>query len=262
MGFSRQEYWGGLPCPSPGNLPNPGIKPVSLTSPVLEGRFFTTGIPKWALPGKPMILDAHSQKHWRIKHKHIHVHSHTTEQSTMKQFCLELYYVFPDSSVGKESACNAGKQVESRGREDPPQKEMATHSSILAWRIPRTEEPSGLQFMGSQKVGHNWVTITFTYYVSCSLSFLLHSIEFLETRVWNLMGLNVRMWKHSSDVFCTPMLVHLALCIFGFYICGFIQLQIRNSPKTSREFQKVNMNLRYTTMINFAVHYIPMNYFI
>ena len=175
---------------------------------------------------------------------------------------MELYYVFPDSSVGKESVCNAGNQVESRGREDPLEKEMATHSSILAWRIPRTEEPSGLQFMGSQKVGHNWVTITFTYYVWCSLSFLLHSIEFLETRVWNLMGLNVRMWKHSSDVFCTPMLVHLALCIFGFYICGLIQLQIRNSPKTSREFQKVNMNLRYTTMINFAVHYIPINYFI
>ena len=73
----------------------------------------------------------------------------------MKEFCMELYYVFPDSSVGKESACSVGNQVESQGREDPLEKEMATHSSILAWRIPRTEEPSGLQFMGSQKVGHN-----------------------------------------------------------------------------------------------------------
>ena len=36
MGFSRQEYWSGLPCPFPGDLPNPGIKPVSLTSPALE----------------------------------------------------------------------------------------------------------------------------------------------------------------------------------------------------------------------------------
>ena len=137
VGFSRQEYWGALPCPSLGNLPNPGIKPVSVTSPVLEGRFFTTGLPKWALPGKPMIQDAHSQKHWRIKHKHIHVHSRTTEQRTMKQFCMELYYVFPDSAVGKVSACNAGNQVESRGREDPLEKEMATNSSILAWRIPQ-----------------------------------------------------------------------------------------------------------------------------
>ena len=42
MGFSRQEYWSGLPCPPPGNLPNPGIKPTSLTSPALAGGFFTT----------------------------------------------------------------------------------------------------------------------------------------------------------------------------------------------------------------------------
>ena len=39
---------------------------------------------------------------------------------------------------------------------------MATHSSILAWRIPWIEEPGGLQSMGSQRVGHNWVTNTFT----------------------------------------------------------------------------------------------------
>ena len=42
MGFSRQEYWSGLPCPPPGDLPNPGIEPVSLMCPSLAGRFFTT----------------------------------------------------------------------------------------------------------------------------------------------------------------------------------------------------------------------------
>ena len=41
------------------------------------------------------------------------------------------------------------------GQEDPLKKGMATHSSILAWRIPWTEEPSGSQSMGSQRVGHN-----------------------------------------------------------------------------------------------------------
>ena len=45
--------------------------------------------------------------------------------------------------------------VQSLGREDLLEKEMATHSSILAWRIPWTEEPSGLQFIGSQRVGHD-----------------------------------------------------------------------------------------------------------
>ena len=42
MGFSRQEYWSGLPCPPPGDLPNPGIEPVSLVCPALAGGFFTT----------------------------------------------------------------------------------------------------------------------------------------------------------------------------------------------------------------------------
>ena len=53
MGFSRQEYWSGLPFPSPGDLPDPGIEPVSLASSALAGRFFTT-----APHGKP--LDNHS----------------------------------------------------------------------------------------------------------------------------------------------------------------------------------------------------------
>ena len=51
--------------------------------------------------------------------------------------------------------------VQSLGQEDPLEKEMATHSSILAWRIPWIEEPGGLQFMGSQRVRHNWATNTF-----------------------------------------------------------------------------------------------------
>ena len=46
-------------------------------------------------------------------------------------------------------------QVRALGQEDPLEKEMATHSSILAWEIPWTEEPGRLQSIGSQKVGHN-----------------------------------------------------------------------------------------------------------
>ena len=48
--------------------------------------------------------------------------------------------------------------VRSLGWEDPLEKEMATHSSTLAWRIPWTEDPGRLQSMGSQRVGHDWVT--------------------------------------------------------------------------------------------------------
>ena len=48
-------------------------------------------------------------------------------------------------------------RVRSLGQEDPLEKEMATHSSTLAWKIPWTEEPDGLQSMGSQRVGHDLV---------------------------------------------------------------------------------------------------------
>ena len=64
----------------------------------------------------------------------------------------------PCSSDGKESACSAGDLVQSLGQEDPLETGKATHSSILAWRIPWTEEPGGLQSMGSQTVRHNWAT--------------------------------------------------------------------------------------------------------
>ena len=84
MEFSRQDCWSGLPFPSPGDLPDPGIE---------------AGSPTWqadALPSQP-----------------------------------------------------PGKP----GR--PLEKGMATHSSTLAWRIPWTEKPGGLQSMGSQRVRHN-----------------------------------------------------------------------------------------------------------
>ena len=58
---------------------------------------------------------------------------------------------FPYNSVSKSSACNGGDLVQSLSQEDPLEKETATHSSILAWRILWTEEPGGLQSMGSQE---------------------------------------------------------------------------------------------------------------
>ena len=50
-------------------------------------------------------------------------------------------------------------QIQSLGGEDSLEKEMATHSSILAWRIPWTEEPSGLQSMGSQRVRYDFTSV-------------------------------------------------------------------------------------------------------
>ena len=78
-------------------------------------------------------------------------------------------------------------RVQSLGREDPLEQEMATHSRILAWRIPWTEEPGRLQSMGLQRVGHNLAT------------------------------------KHMAQVLLgvkNPELVREEICIIGYQICG------------------------------------------
>ena len=59
------------------------------------------------------------------------------------------------AQTGKNLPAVQELQDQSLGREDPLEKGVATHSSILAWRIPWTEEPGGLQSVGSQSVGHN-----------------------------------------------------------------------------------------------------------
>ena len=89
------------------------------------------------------------------------------ERNTMKMvfFFFLLFPVgrlwgFPGGSDSKESACNVGDLGSSLGWEAPLGKEMETHSIILAWRIPWTKEPGGLQPVGSQRGGHDWVTHT------------------------------------------------------------------------------------------------------
>ena len=62
---------------------------------------------------------------------------------------------FPSGSVVKNPPAMQETQVQSLGREDPLEEGMATHSSILAWIIPWTEESGGLQSIGSQRVGHD-----------------------------------------------------------------------------------------------------------
>ena len=62
---------------------------------------------------------------------------------------------FPGGSDGKASAYKVGDPVRFLGWEDPLEREMATHFSILAWKIPWTEEPDWLLSMGLQRVGHD-----------------------------------------------------------------------------------------------------------
>ena len=131
---------------------------------------------------------------------------------------------FPGISAGKESACNAGDTdsipgegigywlqyswtspvaqrvknmpavsetwVPSLGWEDPPEEGMATLSSILAWRIPWTEEPGGLQSMVLQRVGHDWSTKHNSQHNKCSIR-----SEYLTYWIWK------RRWKSFSEIF-------------------------------------------------------------
>ena len=70
-------------------------------------------------------------------------------------------------------------RVQSLGPEDPPEEGMATHSSILTWRIPWTEEPGRLQFIGSHRVGHNWSDLAHMHtLLMYYCSFLFMSVQF------------------------------------------------------------------------------------
>ena len=88
----------------------------------------------------------------------------------MRQTCPQTFIIHSDKTnsslvaqLVKSLPAMRETQFQSLGWEDPLEKEMATYSSILAWRIPETEEPGGLQSLGSQRIGHDSVTNTFTF---------------------------------------------------------------------------------------------------
>ena len=78
-------------------------------------------------------------------------HGVTKSQTQLRNY----YFYFSGGSDGKASACNAGDVGSIPGSGRAPGERNGNHSSILAWRIPWTEESGGLQPMGLQRVGHN-----------------------------------------------------------------------------------------------------------
>ena len=100
------------------------------------------------------------------------LHSFTKYVSIYKQhfvqICIYLVYIYYIylllmAQMVKNLPAMQDTQVWSLGQEDPLEKEMATHSSILAWRIPWTKEPGRLGSKGSKRVRHVWATNTFTF---------------------------------------------------------------------------------------------------
>ena len=92
----------------------------------------------------------------------------------------------PGGDNGKESACQGRRHEKYRfdpwaGR-FPGEGAVATHSNILAWRIPWTEEPGGLQSIGLQRVGHDWSDLAHTKHMSCILRRKVSQQK--QTQIW------------------------------------------------------------------------------
>ena len=140
MGYSRQEYWSGVPLPSPS---------IYVSIRYLFFSFWPTSL---RIIGSGFICLVRTD-------------------SNISLFMAEEYFTmgFPDGSVVKNLPAMQEMQepqemrVWSLGGEDLLEEGMATHSSILAWRIPWTEEPGRLHSTGSQRVRHDWSDLVCTH---------------------------------------------------------------------------------------------------
>ena len=130
MGFPRQEYRSGLPFPFSG-----GIFPTQGSNPDLP--HCKQVLYQLSYQGSPRDI--------LYLHKFLYTHFKTLQYSIW-------YTGFPGISVVKSHMPMQETQVQSLGTEGPLEKEMITHSSILPWEILWTEEPGGLQTVGSQEL--------------------------------------------------------------------------------------------------------------
>ena len=121
-----------------------------------------------ALPWKNVLCwgkNNRNQGYDSCKCAHLHIHN-TDSGPKIKTFYLSLYMFFlgfPDGSAVNNPNAMQEIWVWSLGQEDPLEKGMVTHSSVLAWEIPRTEEPGRLLSLESQRIGHDWATNTYLH---------------------------------------------------------------------------------------------------
>ena len=121
---------------------------------------------------------------------------------------------FVGGSVVKNLPAMQETAVISLGWEDPLEKGMAPHSSILAWRIPWTKEPGGLQSMGLQKVRHNCVTITFPFFplnnvlhwTRFTKQYYMHYPPYSTTQISSTMKINSSLTKLMNSRMGNKML--------------------------------------------------------
>ena len=130
----------------------------------------------------------------------------------MKSQCVLLQLAYSGSD-GKASTYNAGETwVWSLGQEDPLEKEKASHSSTLAWKIPWMEQPGRLWSMGSQRVGHDWAASLI------SLSVLSSKFIHVVARVRLLLLVS---WNHSSLYACITFCLSIHLSVVTYAVSTF-----------------------------------------
>ena len=154
MEFSRPEYWSRLPFPSPGDLPDPGIEPTSLASSALAGRFFTIESLAFLKHQKPSKLCFYMYSFlWLSNIPFGEGNGNPLQYSYLENPMDGGAWWAAVHGVAKSwtRLSNFTFTFHFHALE----KETATHSSVLAWRIPGTEEPVGQPSMGSYRVGHD-----------------------------------------------------------------------------------------------------------
>ena len=108
--------------------------------------------------------------------------------------------------------------VRSLGQEDPLEKEMATHSSVLAWRIPGTGEPVGLPSMGSQRVGHDWSDVAAAAVYS------------------RQVVINVKGWNRQINMQMIVCLFETKVIYYSMYLVVIQERRNRHSIKISEPY--------------------------
>ena len=161
-------------------------------------------------------------------------HTHTYTQTITLQAKLQGYTLV--AQMVKHLPTIRETQVQSLSQEDLLEKEMATHSSILAWKMPWTEEPGRLWSMGSQRVGHDWET-------SLSLS-LIHLSNF------HSPGFETNYLSDFSTV--VNNMTRAVLPQWDFNIC--------NSFRISDSFEAVSLNFANLMQLSFWCPYLNLHW--
>ena len=184
MGFSRQEYWSGLPCPPPGDLPHQGSNPLLLHCRQIL-HCWATGEMHVCVCSPCGCSPCVCVWSWYmcVCIHYIYICVYISERHT---FLFPTKWASPVAQMVKNMPAMQETWVWSLCQEDPLEMGMITHCRILAWRIPRTEEPTELLCcsMGLQRVRDNWVTSTFIYKMKPHLSSLVFQASWGYVRVF------------------------------------------------------------------------------